>query len=344
MAEHAKIRTSSKHQISTNAEQFYSDFWVESKNTNQTSLEHRKNILKRFFPEGLQGKHILEVGVGGEGGLIYLLKETNKVHGFDISDAAIRNCTRFGLDVTKINMDRDRLCFADNSLDIIFALEVFEHFANPQHALEELRRVLKPGGTLLISTPSPITYHWPRLFYPSLFEAQAFGNFLMVNGFLVVRHDNHLKTNLKPVPENDRIWGWYWETRKPSEYDSDAYLALGDYFWDQKNEFGIRRYPIEAIDLYRQGFEANKANIKARHKLTHALIYRAINGDNEFNERFNDLNLHSPALTDEEVQTSYKTLVLILLEAEKLGYPMVKEEDMAVVRESAKSFGILNII
>ena len=338
MVEHAEIKTSSKHQISANAEQFYSDFWVESENTNQESLTHRQHILQRFFPEGLRGKHILEVGVGGEGGLIYLLKDANRVHGYDVSDAAIRNCTRFGLNVTKINMDRDRLLFDDNSLDVIFALEVFEHFANPQHALEELRRVLKPGGTLLISTPAPITYHWPRLFYPTLYEAQAFGNFLMVNGFLVIRHNNYLKANLQPVPEKDRAWGWYWEARKPNEIGD--YLALGDYFWSQKNEFGIRRYPIEAIDLYRQGFELNKANVEARLKLTHALLYRAINCDMEFYDFFETIDLNDPALTDDEVAISYKTFIQILLEAEKLGFPMIKEDEMAGVHKAAAQFGI----
>lgn len=334
MSDHAEIKTRSKHHISANADQFYSDFWVEAENTNQQSLVNRKNILNRFFPEGLHGKRILEVGVGGEGGLIYLLKDINQVYGYDVSDAAIKNCIRFGLDVTKINMDRDKLLFEDNSLDIIFALEVFEHFSNPQHALEELRRVLKPGGTLLISTPSSITYHWPRLFYPSLFEPKAFGEFLMVNAFSVIKHDNHINANLKPVPVKDRAWGWYWEASKPAGHDTETYLALGDYFWNQINEYGIRRYPIEAIDLYRQGYEINSTNCCARLKLTHALLYRAINGDPEFYEFFEAISLNYPTLSAEERSAVDKTFCLILFEAENLGFPMASEQHMIGVREA----------
>lgn len=340
MAEHAEIKTSSKHQISANAEKFYSDFWVESEQTNQHSLEMRKVILKRFFPDGLHGKRILEVGVGGEGGLIYLLKEDNEVCGYDVSDAAVKNCIRFGLNVSKVNMDRDTLLFEDGSFDVIFALEVFEHFSNPQHALEELRRVLRPGGLLLISTPSAIVYHWPRLFYPSLFEPEAFGEFLMINGFSVWRHDNHLRAGLKPVPEKEQAWGWYWEARKPGEGDAETYLALGDYFWNQKNRYGMRRYPIEAIDLYRQSLELAPEDLKKRLRLTHALLYRAINGDPEFFEYFDKINLGDPGLSEEERLISMEAFCRIILEADMLGCPIVDEKAVAAVKETAMRCGI----
>jgi ubiquinone/menaquinone biosynthesis C-methylase UbiE len=46
------------------------------------------------------------------------------------------------------------LPYADNSFDLITCSEVIEHVRNPGRALEEMRRVLKPSGTLLLSTPS----------------------------------------------------------------------------------------------------------------------------------------------------------------------------------------------
>lgn len=340
MEDVVSIRLNSTQPISSKAEEFYSDFWRDSEHNSEQSLEMRRYIIKRFFPEGLQGKRILEVGVGGEGGLIYLLKENNEVYGGDVSDAAIRNCTRFGLNVTKINLDKDRLRFEDNSVDVIFALEVFEHFSNPQYALEELRRVLKPGGTLLISTPAATIYHWPRLFYPSLFEPVAFGEFVMVNGFSVNRYDNHLIANLKPLPAKDRIWGWYWEARKPYENDSATYLALGDYFWNQKNRFGMRRYPIEAMDLYRKCLEVDGSNVLARLRLTHALLYRAVNGDPEFFEYFDKLDLSDASLTEEERAASLQAFCKIILEAEMLGCPVVDEKELLVVKETAARIGI----
>jgi ubiquinone/menaquinone biosynthesis C-methylase UbiE len=43
--------------------------------------------------------------------------------------------------------------FSDNSYDLVFLIEVLEHVHNPQKALSEIYRVLKPGGTLIFSVP-----------------------------------------------------------------------------------------------------------------------------------------------------------------------------------------------
>ncbi len=44
------------------------------------------------------------------------------------------------------------LPFADESMDVAFSHALFEHLANPLEALAELRRVLRPGGRLALST------------------------------------------------------------------------------------------------------------------------------------------------------------------------------------------------
>ncbi len=41
----------------------------------------------------------------------------------------------------------------DNSYDLVFLLEVLEHLDYPDKALEEIRRVLKPGGYLILGVP-----------------------------------------------------------------------------------------------------------------------------------------------------------------------------------------------
>jgi SAM-dependent methyltransferase len=48
--------------------------------------------------------------------------------------------------------------FLDRTFDTVVSTEVLEHVSNPLGALGEMRRVLKPGGTLVLSTP----LYWPR--------------------------------------------------------------------------------------------------------------------------------------------------------------------------------------
>jgi len=51
----------------------------------------------------------------------------------------------------------EALPFADNTFDAVAAFDVVEHCADEQQALAEMRRVLRPGGALLMSVPA---YQW----------------------------------------------------------------------------------------------------------------------------------------------------------------------------------------
>ena len=60
-----------------------------------------------------------------------------------------------GLPVRRINFEVEQLPCADESFDVVLFNEVFEHLRiNPIATMREVRRVLKPGGTLLLSTPN----------------------------------------------------------------------------------------------------------------------------------------------------------------------------------------------
>jgi SAM-dependent methyltransferase len=77
---------------------------------------------------------------------------------------------RIGARVTEVDIDPARkpdivadVCdmkmFADQSVDVIFMVEVLEHVKTPQLALDEMHRVLKPGGRLFLSTPFILPIH-----------------------------------------------------------------------------------------------------------------------------------------------------------------------------------------
>jgi len=51
------------------------------------------------------------------------------------------------------SQDLQRLTFADESFDLVISSHVMEHVPNPWRALEEVRRVLRPGGRYIFSIP-----------------------------------------------------------------------------------------------------------------------------------------------------------------------------------------------
>jgi SAM-dependent methyltransferase len=75
--------------------------------------------------------------------------------GAEVAQAAVDRCRRTypALDFRLVPIE-GRLPFADGAFDLVWASEVIEHVADTARWLSEVRRVLVPGGRLLITTPS----------------------------------------------------------------------------------------------------------------------------------------------------------------------------------------------
>jgi SAM-dependent methyltransferase len=99
--------------------------------------------------------HILDVGCG-TGGNLTLLRRFGRAFGLDPEPRALSLCQQreSGLLVQGSATD---LPFANDSMDIITALDVLEHLDDDVGALAEMRRVLRPGGSLLVTVPA---YPW----------------------------------------------------------------------------------------------------------------------------------------------------------------------------------------
>jgi len=103
------------------------------------------------------GGRVLEVGVGTGISLPQYSREMRLV-GVDIAEAMLRKACervrRLGLDnVEKIAvMDAEALDFADNSFDVVVAQYVVTAVPDPEAALDEFARVVRPGGEIVITT------------------------------------------------------------------------------------------------------------------------------------------------------------------------------------------------
>lgn len=57
-----------------------------------------------------------------------------------------------GFNVAIIDVDKDEFPFEENFFDFVILKSAIEHFAKPYHVMENVYRVLKPGGKVIIST------------------------------------------------------------------------------------------------------------------------------------------------------------------------------------------------
>lgn len=330
MDEKKQISTvgNSKEKISSDAENFYKNYWTDESEVNKVTIEKNLVILKHFFGDIPENKKIIEFGVGGEGGILYLLRDKNQVIGYDVSDSAINNCKKFSIQVNKKNLDIERTEELNESIDIIFAFEVFEHFSNPQFALEEIYRILKPGGKLLISTPNPYTYHWPRLFYPSLFTKENFTDFLLINGFHNLEKEQpqlfknaYDKTDFTEKNE----WSYYFFVEKTSSSEVEKTFDTACYFWNKTDKDNMRVFPIEASDLFRKCTEIDHSNIIYKCYLLRSLFYRYISNEQE---EFKNLAIALNAILKESLENNnfdnsgncLATFIMLQIEAGFFGY------------------------
>jgi len=76
------------------------------------------------------------------------------IAGIDWSATSLAAARRRGLAVLRGGVDRPGLPIASASTDVVIMSELIEHLVDTDFAAEEVCRVLKPGGSLLLSTPN----------------------------------------------------------------------------------------------------------------------------------------------------------------------------------------------
>jgi demethylmenaquinone methyltransferase/2-methoxy-6-polyprenyl-1,4-benzoquinol methylase len=103
-----------------------------------------------------EGDRVLDVGCGTGFGTEGLLRYTDDVHGLDQSIHQMEKAfEKFGKhdQVNFYRGDAERLPFADDSFDVIWSSGSIEYWPNPVDALEEFRRVVRPGEQVLVVGP-----------------------------------------------------------------------------------------------------------------------------------------------------------------------------------------------
>jgi ubiquinone/menaquinone biosynthesis C-methylase UbiE len=127
--------------------------WYE-KNTRKSMEAFRTEAerLKAFLPDG---GDMLEVAPG-PGFLAIEMARDPRIHvtGLDISktfvEIARKNAAEAGVRATFKLGNASSMPFADKSFDLLVCRAAFKNFSEPERALKEMRRVLRPGGTGVI--------------------------------------------------------------------------------------------------------------------------------------------------------------------------------------------------
>ncbi len=118
--------------------------------------------LYQFAMEFCENKTVLDAACGLGYGSYLLAQSAEKVTGIEIIASNIefsrQNYKKENLDYFVV--DATAMDFSDGRFDVVVSIETFEHIP-PEKALQflrEFKRVIRPGGTLVISTPNRNVY------------------------------------------------------------------------------------------------------------------------------------------------------------------------------------------
>jgi Methylase involved in ubiquinone/menaquinone biosynthesis len=126
---------------------------VQSQLFDENSVTIWTNLIKENAPQK-ETVNVLDIGTGPGFFAIILAKIGYQVTGIDCTpemiDSAVQNAKQQGVNPEFKVMDSHDLDFDDNSFDLIVNRNVTWTLYNPEKAYAEWKRVLKPGGKLLI--------------------------------------------------------------------------------------------------------------------------------------------------------------------------------------------------
>jgi 2-polyprenyl-3-methyl-5-hydroxy-6-metoxy-1,4-benzoquinol methylase len=115
----------------------------------------RHKFAYEYLRKFVEQKTVIDVGCGTGYGCAILAEKARLVCGVDYDEEAIAYCSHhyaapnvkyIQQDVASIKLDRQ--------FDVAVSLQVIEHMADLAGFVEQLKRVVKPGGTIVISTPN----------------------------------------------------------------------------------------------------------------------------------------------------------------------------------------------
>jgi SAM-dependent methyltransferase len=151
----------------------------------------RHEAAYAFAAPLVAGRTVVEVGCGEGYGAAALGRTAHRVVGVDYDARTVAHAARTYPDVHFVRANLAALPIPAGSVDVVTTLQVIEHVWDHGQFVRECGRVLRAGGTLLVTTPNRLTFSPGREtpvnpFHTREFTAAELTQLLTRNSFAVV--------------------------------------------------------------------------------------------------------------------------------------------------------------
>lgn len=124
----------------------------------QTKLAMFRRLARRI-PTIRHGARVLDLGFG-HGFMLFWFPRHCELGGVDLTPTAVEHISRVAMRrgylrsrFERLNLDSEALPWDAASVDVLICSHLLEHVADDRRLLAEIRRVLKPGGHLILMVP-----------------------------------------------------------------------------------------------------------------------------------------------------------------------------------------------
>lgn len=202
-------------------------------------------------------KTVLDIASGSGYGTQLLAETAKKVYGVDVNEPAIKYAqAHYGATNIEYKVgDGVSIPLDDDSVDVVITLETIEHIEDYRHFIKELKRVLKPDGLLIVSTPNELEFAEGNHFHLHEFEYQElvdvlkqdFKNidsyfqstwkYVAIGPESMIRKEGAITTptlNLAPKPAEQDLYFYLLCSNRKINEKPEMVAALGEHYSDRQ--------------------------------------------------------------------------------------------------------------
>ena len=125
------------------------------------TLNYGRHVLKSFLRSIGDVRSALDIGAGRGDDLSTVrdVYPSAQLHAVECFAENVQTLTAQGIDVRSLNIEHDPFPFDPESLDLVMANQILEHTKEVFWILDQVSRVLKMGGHLLLGVPNLASLH-----------------------------------------------------------------------------------------------------------------------------------------------------------------------------------------